>query len=97
MTTATRPHPDGSDREHRALDLLRERLLAAYRDRHSSARITAALDRAVARFDRAPVRDFVPLLAERAARAELRASPAASPPAAVHGPHTHDPGACGPA
>ncbi len=66
-----------TDLEHERLAITRlsERLLDAYRDRYTTAHITAVIDRAVHRFDQARIREFVPLLVERDARDALRPHP----------------------
>lgn len=49
---------------------LEERLTGTYADLPPD-RISAAVQAALARFEQSPIRDFVPLLVERRARAEL--------------------------
>ncbi|MDP4510069.1 three-helix bundle dimerization domain-containing protein [Nonomuraea turcica] len=48
--TVTLSYQGDPDHERRSLELLRERLIAAYRDRHSPAHITTVVDHAVQRF-----------------------------------------------
>jgi hypothetical protein len=48
---------------------LRERLIAG--QEHATAEINAAVERAIAYFADAQIREFVPLLAERLVRADL--------------------------
>jgi hypothetical protein len=62
----------------RVADLSEQAAMAALEQRLSSKfadlppdRIAAAVQGARARFERSPIRDFVPLLVERRARAEL--------------------------
>ncbi|MDP4511484.1 three-helix bundle dimerization domain-containing protein [Nonomuraea turcica] len=51
---------------------LTDQLTSAFADDCKPEQITEAIDRAWKMFEKAPVRDFVPLLAARIAREELR-------------------------
>ena len=50
---------------------IRQRLIAAY-GRSATVAVTTAMDREIARFADAPVREYVPLLVERLTRDDLR-------------------------
>jgi hypothetical protein len=56
--------------EHRLIAEVEPRLISKYAEL-SPDRISTAIQSAHARFDQSPIRDFVPLLVERLARAEL--------------------------
>jgi hypothetical protein len=56
--------------EQAALTHVEERLTSTYADLPPE-RVSAIVQKARARFDQSPIRDFVPLLVERRARAEL--------------------------
>jgi hypothetical protein len=58
--------------EQAALVQLEERLASTYADIPPD-RVSTAIQKAHARFERSKIRDFVPLLVERRARAELAA------------------------
>lgn len=58
--------------EEQARTQLGEQLTAAFAGDCTEEQISDAIDRAWHRFDQAPIRDFVPLLAGKIARAELR-------------------------
>ncbi|MGP3965727.1 three-helix bundle dimerization domain-containing protein [Nonomuraea sp. 3N208] len=57
--------------EEQARVQITDQLTNAFADDCKPEQINEAIDRAWQRFDRAPVRDFVPLLAARIAREEL--------------------------
>ena len=61
--------------EQAAMTLIRERLANVYTDVPPD-RVETAVQHALARFERCPIRDFVPLLVERRARSELSTPPA---------------------
>jgi hypothetical protein len=56
--------------EQAAMTHLRERLARTYAE-IPPERVAAAVQHAQARFEKSPIRDFVPLLVERRAREEL--------------------------
>ncbi|TMR93060.1 three-helix bundle dimerization domain-containing protein [Nonomuraea basaltis] len=58
--------------EEQARAQLTDQLTSTFADDCRPERVIEAIDRAWKRFDQAPVRDFVPLLAARMAREELR-------------------------
>ena len=60
--------------EQAAMAQLRERLSNKFADLPPE-RVAAAVQRAHAQFDESKIRDFVPLLVERSARAELSTAP----------------------
>jgi hypothetical protein len=62
---------NGAEREEAAMLKLRDRLAVAHE--YATTDIDAAIERAIACFADARVREFVPLLVERLARADLRA------------------------
>jgi hypothetical protein len=57
--------------EAEAIRQVAQRLRTAYRDTRTPAEIDGAIADAHRRFEGRPVRDFVPILVERAARARL--------------------------
>ncbi|MEE4025797.1 hypothetical protein V1Y59_22125 [Gordonia sp. PKS22-38] len=61
------------DDERRQIGEVQERLIEAYSDRPSET-VAAAVESAYRHFDGIRVRDFVPLLVERRANAELNGS-----------------------
>ena len=65
MTTATVEH------EASAMRHIHERLITVY-GRAATAAVSAAMDREIARFADAPIREYVPLLVERLTRDDLR-------------------------
>jgi hypothetical protein len=62
------PHAD----ERRQLQRVREHLVDEFGDRLSGEQVAERFADVVSRFDGAPVRTFVPVLASRAAREDLR-------------------------
>ncbi|TMR06868.1 hypothetical protein ETD83_03045 [Actinomadura soli] len=58
--------------EHKALIRLRDQLVSAYGAQVPAEEIGALIEAAAAKYAAAAVRDFVPLLVERDARAALR-------------------------
>ena len=58
--------------EHRQLAALHAELLREYGERYGADAVSARLTQIVAEFEGAPVRAFVPLLAQRRVRQELR-------------------------
>ncbi|MGI5287719.1 three-helix bundle dimerization domain-containing protein [Nonomuraea polychroma] len=58
--------------EEQARAQLTDQLTSAFADGCKPNQVIEAIDRAWQAFDKAPVRDFVPLLAARVARDELR-------------------------
>ncbi|MFD6065228.1 three-helix bundle dimerization domain-containing protein [Rhodococcus wratislaviensis] len=67
---------DVSEAQH--IDAVRARLYRRNPDLHPYV-VDEAIDTALHRFDGCPIRDFVPLLVERAATRALDASPIRSP------------------
>ncbi|MEV7863305.1 hypothetical protein AB0O86_32005 [Streptomyces hirsutus] len=63
--------PNDRSGEHAAIQQVIARLEAAYADRHSKEWIRAEVTAARHRFRNARVRNYVPILVERAARAAL--------------------------
>jgi hypothetical protein len=60
--------------EQAAMTQLEQRLTGKYADIPPD-RVASAIRQAQARFERSKIRDFVPLLVERRARAELASAP----------------------
>ncbi|MFD9668402.1 three-helix bundle dimerization domain-containing protein [Rhodococcus sp. NPDC059968] len=67
---------DVSETQH--IDAVRARLYPRYPDLHPYV-VDEAIDTALHRFDGCPIRDFVPLLVERAATRALDVAPIRSP------------------
>jgi Protein of unknown function (DUF3562) len=66
------PQADGADREKTSVERIKDALREDAAETHSPEQIERAVDDAVKHYDDAPVRDFVPVLAERDAREALR-------------------------
>ena len=59
-------------REQQAMDAVTERLVNAFADTLPDDEITRTVGATYGRFDRSPIRDFVPIFVERYARQELQ-------------------------
>jgi hypothetical protein len=64
-------------REKQAIRRTTDHLIQVFADAHSAEHVEGVVEAARLRFDGRPVRDFVPILAERIARGELTANAAA--------------------
>ncbi len=64
--------PRSSDDEQRQLASVRAALMREFGDRLPAERVREQFDAIVGQFDGAPIRTFVPVLAARSARRELR-------------------------
>ncbi|MEV0623434.1 hypothetical protein AB0I81_59670 [Nonomuraea sp. NPDC050404] len=73
-------------REQQAIRRTTDHLIQVFAGVHSAERVEEAMGAAHRRFDGFPVREFVPVLAERVARAELTAQITTSEPATVTAP-----------
>ncbi len=67
-----KPSATSADDERRQLAGVRAELLREFAGRVSEEALEQRLDRTVHRFDGAPIRSFVPVLAQRSVRLELR-------------------------
>lgn len=63
--------PIASNDEQRQVDIARRDLVAEFAGRLPEAEVTAHFDEVLGSFEGAPVRTFVPVLAERQARLRL--------------------------
>ena len=61
-----------NDDEQRQLNNVKAELVREFGDRVSTERVQRLFAEIVGRFDGAPIRSFVPVLAQRSARLELR-------------------------
>lgn len=66
--------PTQKDDEQRQLANVRAELVREFSDRLSAEQVQRSFAAIVGRFDGAPIRSFVPVLAQRSARLELRNS-----------------------
>jgi hypothetical protein len=62
-------------REDEAVHKVTERLKSAYRQRYEPEAVEATVNAAREHFDGSPIRDFIPVLVERRARAALNHYP----------------------
>ncbi|MBO2447071.1 hypothetical protein J4573_08215 [Actinomadura barringtoniae] len=74
---------DTAVREQQAKRDLTDRLVATFREMRSNDEITGAIDAGYRRFERSPIRDFVPIFVERMARERLAPATGGAPAAAV--------------
>lgn len=65
---------DPEVREHKAMHEVTDRLTKTFGPAYSPEHVTQTVDTIHHRFDNRPIRDFVPVLVERYAREELKAS-----------------------
>ncbi|MFD0475846.1 three-helix bundle dimerization domain-containing protein [Nonomuraea thailandensis] len=68
-------------REEQAIRRTTDHLIQVFADTHSAEHVERVMQAACRRFEGFPVRDFVPVLAERVARGELTAPPETAAPA----------------
>lgn len=64
--------PGTSDDEQRQLASVQADLVREFGDRLSEAEVARRFELTISRFDGAPIRSFVPVLARRSVRLELR-------------------------
>lgn len=65
---------DSTVREQQAMHEVSDRLAKAFGAQYPPERVLRTVDTILHRFDDRPIRDFVPVLVERYAREELKAS-----------------------
>jgi hypothetical protein len=90
--TGVASHPDLESLESRRLnehiEAVRRHLITEYRDQRGvpEARVREVVDAALHKFEKAHVRQFLPILVERAARARLDREPVTPPTAPTNSP-----------
>ncbi len=72
MSDTLAPTDDAQAAERRQLDRVRADLEVEFADRLSAGEVARQFDETVASFEAAPIRSFVPVLAQRTVRTHLR-------------------------